>query len=100
MASPAVFDYADPARTNDRIVGPIVASLAIIAMWDIARPLRWINVVLGAWLLIAPWLFAHPPHARWNSLAAGALVLGCSLVKGTRTHRFGGGWSSLWKAAR
>ena len=97
MASPAVLNYADPARANDQLIGPIVASLAIIAMWEIARPLRWINVVLGGWLLIAPWVLGHAPDARWNSLAAGTLVLGFSLVKGKRTHQTGGGWSSLWK---
>ncbi len=97
MVSPAVLNYADPARANDRLIGPIVASLAIIAMWEIARPLRWINVVLGGWLLIAPWLLGHASDARWNSLAAGALIFGFSLVKGRRTHRIGGGWSSLWK---
>ena len=97
MASPAVLDYADPARANDRIIGPIVASMATIAIWELTRPLRWVNVILGTWLLIAPWLLGHPPDARWNSLAAGALILACSLVKGNRTHRVGGGWSSLWK---
>jgi hypothetical protein len=97
MASPAVLNYADPARANDRLIGPIVASLAIIAMWEIARPLRWINVAVGGWLLIAPWVLGHAPDARWNSLAAGALILGFSLVKGTRTHPVGGDWSALWK---
>ena len=97
MASPAVLDYADPARANDRIIGPIVASLAIIALWEIMRSLRWVNVILGAWLLIVPWLLGHTSDARWNSLAAGALVLGFSLAKGERTHPFGGGWSSLWR---
>jgi len=97
MASPGVLDYGDPARANDRIIGPIVASMAIIAIWEISRPLRWVNVVLGAWLLIAPWLLEHPPDARWNSLAAGTLVLAFSLVKGKRTHQVGGGWSALWK---
>ena len=72
MASPAVLDYADPARANDRIIGPIVASMATIAIWEVTRPLRWVNVVLGAWLLIAPWLLGHLPDARWNSLAAGS----------------------------
>ena len=100
MASPAVLNYADPARANDRLIGPIVASLAIIAMWEIARPLRWINVALGGWLMIAPWLLGHAPDARWNSLAAGAIVFCFSLVKGTRRHQIGGGWSSLWKDAR
>lgn len=97
MASPAVLEYADPARANDRIIGPVVASMATIAIWELTRPLRWVNVVLGAWLLIAPWLLGHPAAPRWNSLAAGMVILACSLVKGSRTHQFGGGWSSLWK---
>jgi hypothetical protein len=97
MAAPAVLDYADPARANDRIIGPIVASIAIIAVWEIGRPLRWVNVILGAWLLIAPWLLGHPPDARWNSLAAGALILALSLAKGKHTHQVGGGWTALWK---
>lgn|SRR5688500_4133006 len=97
MASPAVLSYADLARANDRIIGPIVASMAMIAIWEISRPLRWVNVILGAWLLIAPWLLGYRLDARWNSLAAGALILAFSLVKGKRTHKVGGGWSALWK---
>jgi len=97
MASPTILNYTDPARANDQLIGPIVASLAIIAIWEIARPLRWINVALGGWLLIAPWVLGYAPDARWNSLTAGAIVFGFSLVKGTRTHQIGGGWSSLWK---
>ena len=81
MASPAVLDYADPARANDRIIGPIVASLAIIALWEIARPLRWVNVILGAWLRIVPWLLGHTSDARWNSLA---LAHSCSAFTGER----------------
>jgi hypothetical protein len=38
MASSAVLDYAGPACANDRIIGPIVASLAIIVISEIARP--------------------------------------------------------------
>jgi hypothetical protein len=97
MMSPAVLEYADPGRANDRIIGPIVASLATIALWEVCRPLRWVNVVFGGWLLVVPWLLAYPPSGHWNSLATGAVVLGLSLVKGKRTHEFGGGWSSLWK---
>jgi hypothetical protein len=97
MASPAVLEYADPARANDRIVGPIVASMATIAIWELTRSLRWVNVVLGAWLLITPWLLEHPPDVRWNSMCVGTLMLACSLVRGSRTQQFGGGWSSLWR---
>ena len=54
MVAPSVLDYGDPAAANDRIVGPIAAALAVIAVWEATRPLRWVNVVLGLWLVIAP----------------------------------------------
>jgi len=30
-------------------------------------------------------------------VAAGTLIVACSLVNGSRTQQFGGGWSALWK---
>jgi hypothetical protein len=96
MAAPAVLDYAGAARTNDRIVGPIVASLAVIAIWETTRSLRWANLPLGGWLLIAPWVLGYPADATWNSLVVGALLLALGLVRGPVNGHFGGGWSALW----
>jgi hypothetical protein len=97
MAAPAVLQYAGRAAMNDYIVGPVVASIAAVAVWEITRQLRWINLVLGLWLLIAPWVFGY----EWITLAHGTLVglllMTFSLVSGQRRHRFGGGWASLWK---
>lgn len=97
MASPAVLGYGDPARANDRIIGPIIASVAIIALSQVTRAIRWLHVPLGAWLLIAPWLLAYPLGAKWSSIAAGVVVIVVAFEKGKQAHRFGGGWSSLWK---
>lgn len=97
MAAPAVLRYGPPASTNDRIVGPIVASLAIIAIWEPTRPLRWINVLLGAWLLLAPWILGYEGSAEtMNSLFAGFLIVGFALIRGRIKERYGGGWSYLW----
>ena len=97
MAAPELVGYVDPARTHDRIIGPLVASVAIIAMAECMRPVRWANLLLGVWLLCAPWVLGYMPVALFNSLAVGLLMSGCALVRGRITHSFGGGWAALLK---
>jgi hypothetical protein len=96
MAAPAVLGYADPAETNDRIVGPLVATTAIIAIWEVTRPLRWVNLLLGVWLLVAPWVLDYERIAVTNSILVGVFIAGFALVGGAVKARVGGGWSSLW----
>lgn len=98
MASPAVLGYAAPAETNDRIVGPLVATFAIIAISGVTRPLRWVNTAAGAWLLVAPWILGYDTTSTIvNNMLVGVVVIACSLVKGSVEDEFGGGWSSLWR---
>lgn len=97
MAAPAVLGYESPGSTNDRIVGPLIASFAVIAMAGATRPVRRANTALGAWLLVAPWVLGHPTAATVNSMVVGALVTAFSLVRGTVKDEFGGGWSALWR---
>lgn len=97
MAAPAVLKYGNPAQANDRIIGPVVATFAIIAIWEITRGLRWMNFLLGLWLVAAPFLMGYDNATpRWNDVAAGAVIVGLSLVKGKITQKFGGGWRSLF----
>jgi hypothetical protein len=96
MAAPAVLGYGDPARTNDRIVGPLSASFAFIAIWEVTRGLRWAGLPLGAWLLVAPWVLGnYASTPTLNSMVVGLLLIALSLVRGNIGQSFGGGWSAL-----
>lgn len=98
MATPAVIGYGTPAATSDRIVGPLIATFAVIAIWQTTRELRWVNSVLGAWLLISPWILGYgDSNAIVNSMATGTVVLAMSLQRGKIDKQFGGGWAALWK---
>lgn len=95
MAAPDLLDYQGPARVNDLVVGPIAASVACVALWEVARPLRWVNVALGAWLALSPLILGSGGRAGANEAASG-LVLGVmSLMGGGSARRYGGGWSAL-----
>ena len=99
MAASAVLGYGAPAQTNDRIIGPVVATFAIVACWEATRPVRRINILLGLWLLAAPWVLGYGAGpAMFNTLAVGLLVTALSFIKGTVQGRYGGGWSALWKS--
>ncbi len=97
LVAPAVLDYGLPAETNDRIIGPVIATFAVVAWWEATRPVRWWNLPLGGWLLVAPWILGYGTISTLNSLAVGGLVIGFASVRGTVEGRYGGGWSALWQ---
>jgi hypothetical protein len=95
MAAPDVLGYGAPAATSDRIVGPVAASVAVVAMSAVTRGVRWLNLLPGGWLLVAPWLLGYPPAATVNSLVVGLLLIGLAFVRGPVTAWYGGGWAAL-----
>lgn len=97
MAAPAVLGYGGPADTLHRIVGPVAATFAIIAIWEATRELRQLNALAGAVLLIGPLLLGFGGAAMVNSLVCGILLITISRVKGEIEESFGGGWKVLWK---
>lgn len=98
MAAPSVLKMEGTAADNDHIVGPLIATVAITAIFENARNLRLVNVLFGAWLLVVPWVLDFPSTtAIIAHLVTGAVVIGLSLVKGEVKEKVGGGWASLWK---
>ena len=97
MAAPAVLGYAGAAATSDRIAGPVVATVALIAMSPVMRGLRNVNTVVGAWIAVAPLVLDHDGVGIVNAVLTGVLIVALSRVGGAYGDRFAGGWSSLWK---
>jgi hypothetical protein len=90
MAAPAVLGSGGAAADNDRLVGALVATFAVIGFGEAARSARLVNIVLGGWLLLAPWVVTGAtPAARWNDLAVGGAVIILSVRRGRVESRFG-----------
>jgi hypothetical protein len=99
MAAPSVLGYADSAaQTSDRITGPIVVGFAFVAIWQLMRPLRWIGLIAGVWLLAAPWIFDYGITPTISSIIVGLLLAVLAFLGAKTGKRFGGGWSSLLKS--
>lgn len=99
LSAPAVLGYRSAAKTNDVVVGALAASVAVIALWEVTRPLRWLNFALGLWLLTAPWALNFEAAAVMNDLIVGMLLATFALWSGRARHSFGGGWASVWSQA-
>lgn len=104
MAAPAVLGYSgvsDAASASDRIVGPLVISAAIAAIWPEIRPLRWVNAVLGVWLLVgvpaAAMVVDWPFEGVVSSVLSGAVAITMARIRGDIDSEFGGGWRSIWR---
>lgn len=100
MVSPGVLDLDDAASTSSWIVGPVVASIAYIAAWSIARGLRYLNAPLGLWLAVSPLVLGFGGAGAASAVASGLALLALSLAPSTVETRYGGGWRELVAARR
>lgn len=98
MIAPAAFGLVKKIADNDRIIGPLIASFSIIAIWECTRNVRFVNIPLAIWLLLAPWIFDYRNvTGTLNDCAVAILIIALCFVKPARKHRFGGGWPAIWK---
>ena len=100
MAAPGTLGYGRPLATSDWIAGPLIATFAIMAIWEILRPLRWVNLPLGLWVAVAPWLLGAHMNARLNGTVAGLAVAMLALSGGAVAGRYAGGWREAWPFKR
>lgn len=90
MALPALLGTPRAAATSHYIGGALVTTVAVIAMAEVGRALRFVNVLLGGWIAVAAWtLGAVSGAARWIGLAAGIAVIVVSIPRGAVREVYG-----------
>lgn len=93
MAAPAVLGYAGSTASDvHRTIGPLAASLALVASWQATRAVRLPNIVLGAALVVVPAVVDHPADAAAVGIAAGVVLAATAPFGGRHRSQLGGGW--------
>ena len=78
---------------SDHLVGAMIITVAVCAMAEVGRPLRFLNILFGLWLIASPWLLSGATiAASWNDVVIGLLVVGLSLPRGRRSDEHYGSW--------
>jgi hypothetical protein len=76
FVSPWLFAYAsESARVDLWTSGAVIAATSVIAAVAFANWEEWLNLLLGAWLMVSPWAlgFMHT-RAMHISIGLGAMV--------------------------
>jgi hypothetical protein len=78
------------AATGSQTAGALIITIAVIAMGEPIRSVRFLNILLGLWLIAAPWVLSGAGTASTvNGLLAGLLLTGLSVPRGVVRERFG-----------
>jgi nucleoside-diphosphate-sugar epimerase len=86
---------ADGSLANaHHLLGALALTVISIAAAEVARPVRYLNVVLGAALVAAPFVFGADVAAAAFTVAAGIGIAALSVRRGTIRGRYGA-WSRL-----
>jgi nucleoside-diphosphate-sugar epimerase/uncharacterized membrane protein len=92
MLTRLTFGNAGNMANSDHLVGSLVVVFSIMALAEVVRPVRFINMLFGAWLLAAPWLLEGGGSAlsTWNGVIGGALLIVLALPRGRINDSYAG----------
>lgn len=78
---------------SDHLVGCLVITVSVTAFAELARPVRFLNLPLGAWLIAAPFLLpGGGAMAIAAGILAGVVLILLSLPRGALSGEHYGGW--------
>jgi hypothetical protein len=78
----------------DHLIGSLVLTVVSIAAAEVARPLRYANVLLGATLFVTPFVYDADLVATASSIVLGTALIALSVRRGPIRNRYGN-WSRL-----
>jgi hypothetical protein len=90
MAAPGTLGYAGSLADSHYITGALIATFAVIAMSEVARPVRFINIIFALWIIASPWILEPDNNeAMISSVISGIILIFLSLPKGKIEDRRG-----------
>lgn len=76
------------AHTED-IIGPLIITVSVIAMAEVMRPIRYINILFGAVLCVMPFFVDTFVERRLEVFVAGLALILSSLPQGKLREHYG-----------
>ncbi len=95
MFTRLIFGTEGALANSDHLMGSLIITVSVLAMAEVARTLRLLNVLIGLWLMAAPWLLdGGSTVANIGGLLAGILVVALSIPKGAIRNQYAE-WNKL-----
>ena len=86
------FGSSGAMADSDHLIGALVVTFSIMALAEVGRAARFVNIPLGVWLIAAPWLLdgIASPLAVWNGVISGVLLIGLAIPRGPVRNSYAG----------
>lgn len=89
MFSYLVLPTPDDLFKVNAIVGALAVTVAVTALAEVGQVIRFVNILLGATIVVVPWLFGAEATTVVNNLVVGALLIALSFPRGMIHERYG-----------
>jgi hypothetical protein len=81
---------ADGALANaDHLIGALVITVAVTAFAEVGRPVRYLNALFGAALLVVPFVYGATGAVMISEVVCGLLLIVLSVRRGPVRNRYG-----------
>jgi hypothetical protein len=98
MAAPAVFQTQGLSANINYVLGAAVWAIAIIALAEVARAARFVNILAAIALMVPPWLLdggvGMVTLSSLNNPIVGTLIIVLSIPPGKIKNAYGS-WNRL-----
>src|SRR3546814_21098796 len=95
MLTRLLFETQETMANSDHLAVSLIVTVASIAMAEVVRPLRFVNMLFGLWLMAAPWILSGSSADIWNGLVVGAALVALSLPNGRVGREHSGAWENM-----
>ncbi|HZC07318.1 MAG TPA: hypothetical protein VE338_16915 [Ktedonobacterales bacterium] len=100
MVSPSILPATSTGAGLDRVAGPLVIWVGVLALRSVTRPFRALQIVSVPLLLIAPWFIPNTAALMWSTVLVGVALLALTPWRGRVAQHSGGGWLAVIFPAR
>ncbi len=90
MFSPPLLDTVGGVAMTNQILGAIICTVAVIAMSEVGRAVRYVNVLLGLIIVLAPFVFSGASSlSTYSNVIFGLSLMALSIPRGEIRERYG-----------
>jgi uncharacterized membrane protein len=90
MFAPDLLGTTGWAAHADHLIGALIVTFAVMALADVGRALRFVNVLFAALVFAAPWALNGATNtSRWSDAVAAILVILFSVPRGRVGEQYG-----------
>jgi hypothetical protein len=93
LATPLIVGTEPPLYFSDHVIGCLAVTIAVSALAEPIRAVRLLNVPLGLWLALSPFVLeGGMVQGMVADIVLGLALAALSLPRGTRSKEHYGGW--------